>query len=73
MCAGMGSGAGERRSAKPTLVSSRIRLAPRRPEQALVVEVPVLEPYPTTGVGAFCPYPECAAVGMPLAGVKMCQ
>lgn len=29
-------------------------------------------PYPRTGVGAFRPYPDCAAVGMPQAGVKMC-
>jgi hypothetical protein len=41
----------------------------------IVEFIPVPQPpatYPRTGVGAFRPYPDCAAVGMPEAGLKMC-
>ncbi len=60
-------------TAKPLPVPPRIRVLPKGLEHSLVVPVPPTEPYPRTGVGAFHPYPECEVVGMPFAGVKMCQ
>jgi hypothetical protein len=49
-----------------------VLLSPSGPERGFVMELLPRPSLPTTGVGAFRPYPECAAVGMPFAGVKMC-
>lgn len=66
---------GARCFAAPHELSSplfRVRVVPSGPECVFVVDALPGQWIPTTGVGAFRPYPECAAVGMPFAGVKMC-
>jgi hypothetical protein len=58
--------------AEPPLMALGLRVVPRDLEHELAALMPCEEWLPRTGVGSFRPYPECAAVGMPFAGVKMC-
>jgi hypothetical protein len=57
---------------EPPPLDPGLRVVPRGLEHGLVAVMPPGEWLPRTGVGAFYPYPECAVVGMPFAGLKMC-